>query len=76
MENFTADNTEGFTSAELGVMNAAFDNVWDQLADADDEDQNYQLKCSLSDAFNNAWIPGATVPDLVASVGLRLGVAT
>lgn len=52
---FTEANTEGFTSRELEIMNAAL-----ALRIENEEDEK-----SACDAINNAWKSGATVLDLI-----------
>jgi hypothetical protein len=77
MTTFTTDNTQGFTPAELGVLNAAFDQVWamqDEIfgGDGDDwgvpADIELDLRKSLVDAMNDAWRAGMTTADLVAAL--------
>lgn len=52
---FTFDNTEGFSAAEIIILNEALNT---RLARGEEEK-------SASDAINNAWFSGATVPDLI-----------
>jgi hypothetical protein len=58
---FTADNTEGFTAAELVILNDALKILIARNPDA----QEY----SLSDAINNAWVGGETADKLANSTG-------
>ena len=51
---FTEQNTEGFSTADLEILNAALSA---RLARGEDEK-------TASDAINNAWFEGATVADL------------
>jgi len=53
---FTEDNTEGFTAAELAILNEALAL---RLARGEDE-KNAQ------DAINNLWRPGMTAGELAA----------
>jgi hypothetical protein len=54
---FTEANTEGFTTADLAIMNEA---LAERMAAGEDEK-------SASDAINNAWHPGVTVETLIAA---------
>jgi len=71
MSHFTANNTEGFDSDELAVLNDALDAVAPQAQGA-----NEQIRHSVGDALNNAWVPGMTAADLIGAVGPRFGVAS
>ena len=52
---FTAENTEGFTTAELEILNEAL-----VIRTAKGEDEK-----NASDAINNAFYPGVTIAELV-----------
>jgi len=71
MSHFTANNTEGFDSDELAAMNTALDAVAPQAQGA-----NEQIRQSVGDALNNAWLTGMSAADLIAAVGPRFGVAS
>ena len=79
MAHFTADNTEGFTAADLATLNAAHDLIMARQqesysADPDEEldtDTLAAISKSLDDALTNAWQPGATVAELDARVRQR-----
>ena len=53
------DNTEGFSAAELAILNAAFDRVATSEPGMDEK--------SIDDALTNAWVEGMTVDSLVAA---------
>lgn len=57
---FAADNTEGFTAAELATLNGALEILMKTVPGAEES--------SLSDMLNNAWYPGADTDDLVMAV--------
>jgi hypothetical protein len=61
MMTFTAENTQGFSAAELVTINAALDEL---LVDVP-EDQRPEIEKSLSDRLNNEWYEGITVVELV-----------
>jgi hypothetical protein len=61
MMTFTAENTQGFSAAELVTINAALDEL---LADVP-EDQRAEREKSVSDRLNNEWYEGITVVELV-----------
>lgn len=52
---FTQDNTNGFTDAQLVILNEALN-----IRRARGEDEK-----NASDAINNAWIDDAVVEDLI-----------
>lgn len=60
MDQFTDSNTEGFSEAELAVLNGAFDIVAAQHPGVD--------ASNICDAINNAWVGGETAEQLAASV--------
>ena len=59
MTKWTEDNTEGFTTEELEAMNAAQAALEAEYPDAEPQ--------TIADRLNNAFIPGASVSDLVAA---------
>ena len=63
MTYFTADNTEGFTAAELNEMNRALEMLADE---GHKNDENH-----ISDFINNAYFPGRTADDYVAAYKAR-----
>lgn len=73
MMRFTTDNTEGFTTAELAALNAAFDEVMDIQRNHPDADDNNDavwamIEDSLADNINNAWQPGMDKAALIAAL--------
>lgn len=58
---FTMDNTDGFTQAELNILN--------RVADALVAEKSYE-RSNAADAVNNAWCAGMTEAELRAAVGL------
>jgi len=60
---WTMDNTEGFTQAQLDIINEAR-----SLIDVDGIDES-----NIDDAINNAWVDQATASELAAAVMKRLG---
>jgi hypothetical protein len=52
---FTTDNTDGFTSEELDLMNEAIEILVERGMD----------ESNASDQINNAYVPGATLADLI-----------
>jgi len=59
MIRYTDDNTEGFSAAELAILNAAFDSLAAAEPGMDEK--------SIDDALTNAWVEGMTVDSLVAA---------
>ena len=73
MARFTTQNTEGFTPAELAVLNAAFDQVMTIQHNHPDADDNSDkvwemIEESLADNINNAWQSGMDAAALVAAL--------
>ena len=64
MVRWTERNTEGFTADELATLNDTHERLDAAHPDVDE--------MTIDDMINNAWIPGATVSDLVAAVTARL----
>lgn len=62
---FTMDNTNGFNSDDLDVLNEALATL-KQLYPAVEE-------YTISDLLNNHWIDGVTPEELVARIQLDLG---
>ena len=52
---FTFDNTEGFTAAQLNILNEALRIRMERGEEI----------TAAQDAINNAWVEGATVADLI-----------
>lgn len=61
MAAFTIDNTEGFTNAELNILNDALAIL--KVRNPDVEEY------ILSDAVNNAWVGGQTAEQLADATG-------
>lgn len=61
MATFTIDNTEGFTTAELNILNDALAILIARNPDAEEY--------TLSDAVNNAWVGGQTAEQLADATG-------
>ena len=73
MPRFTTDNTQDFTTAELAVLNAAFDEVMAIQHNHPDADENNDavwemIADSLADNINNAWQQGMDARALVAAL--------
>jgi hypothetical protein len=73
MARFTTDNTDGFTTAELATLNAAFSDVMTIQRDHPDADDNNDavwamIGNSLADNINDAWQPGMDKAALVAAL--------
>lgn len=66
MAYFTSENTDGFTSAEIDILNRAHQALVEKHG-ADDA-----LAQSIGDLLNNAWTAGATANDLFVAVDKRL----
>ena len=62
MTKWTAENTEGFTTEELAVMNEAQERI---------EAQSGADESNIADFLNNAFLPGVTADDLVAQWNRR-----
>lgn len=62
MAYFTENNTEGFTGADLNILNEALAILIARNPDADE--------CTLSDAINNSWVGGQTAEELADDTGL------
>lgn len=71
MRYFTEQNTDGFSHAQLEVLNVAFEEAWGALkgATAADDDS----RSSLGDAINNAWVEGITFETLAETALTRMG---
>lgn len=67
MARYTDDNTEGFSAAELAVMNDAFDRIAIVAPEMDEK--------SIDDAITNTWVEGMMVDALVAAAMGRTGTA-
>jgi len=63
---WTAETTEGFTAAELAILNAAQDALESAAPDCDQAD--------VGDMLNNAFRDGITAAELIAAVAPALGV--
>lgn len=64
MSHWNDQNTEGFTSDELDVINEAIDVIVEQAPGVD--------MSNINDLINNAWRPDATSDSLIAAVMGRL----
>lgn len=65
---FTTENSL-FTSEQLDVVNAAAERLLADRINADTSDEDRaQIAKGVADAVNNAWVEGATVDELVATV--------
>ena len=60
---FTQENTQGFTAAQIEMLNAALAIVQREIPDADES--------NINDAINNAWNDQDTAEELAADA-LRL----
>jgi hypothetical protein len=60
---FTQENTQGFTAAQIEMLNAALAIVQREIPDADES--------NINDAINNAWNDQDTAGELAADA-LRL----
>jgi hypothetical protein len=70
---FTPDTTEGFSDAELRVLNAAYERRWSDLVDDDTPEWGQdEADKRICDELTNAWYDGASVDGLLARV--RAGV--
>ena len=66
MTMWAADNTEGFSQAELNMLNRVLERVFYDNDELEPE--------SLNDALNNAWHEGITEAELEASARKWLGL--
>lgn len=57
MARFTQDNTNGFTDADISILNAALDRI-KHCGISDDMNR-------ISDKLNNLWFEGVTIEQLV-----------
>jgi hypothetical protein len=81
MTRFTEQNTDGFNKSELEILNVAFDEAWGAIkgrsqrdAQIIDDDDAYQVKVSLSDAINNAWMAGINSENLAEKALRSMGM--
>ncbi len=64
---FTEDNTDGFTSADLTLMNKALARLMARAGDCDDYIRE-QLEETYSARINNNWMSsGNTIKSLIAA---------
>jgi len=63
--HFTADNTEGFSTAELEILNDALDLMMGDTTGMSDDDL-WQWRGSYGDAINNAWVGQTEAAQLAA----------
>lgn len=66
MTYFTSSNTDGFTSAELTVLNTALEILIAGVDTADANNRDYIS--SVADRINNAWVAGITSDELAGKV--------
>lgn len=59
MARWTENNTEGFTAAELDMLNRAQAALEAEAPDMD--------PANIADRLNNAFVPGITEADLIAA---------
>lgn len=64
MIQFRDDNTEGFTSEELSLLNRVLTRLQNWFPDAD--------KSNIADAINNSWQTGMSEDELYASAARKL----
>jgi len=67
MTRYTDSNAEGFTAAELAILNTAFDRIAAAEPGMDEK--------SIDDALTNSWVEGMTADALVAAALGRPGAA-
>jgi hypothetical protein len=65
---WTMDNTEGFTQAELDMLNRVAERIFASAADDDDA-------ANVNDALNNCWVDGISEAALESAARKRLGIA-
>ena len=70
-DRFTSQNTEGFTDAELSVLNAAMRGIMDATMAEPGDLYFPDIEASVSDAINNAFVPGITAERLIADLSPR-----
>ena len=63
---FTMDNTEGFSQTDLDTLNDAARRILASIAPEDLAANEDEIHKAIADRLNNAWVPGATIEDLVA----------
>ena len=73
MEQFRTDNTEGFSSAALAVLNTVFDRVMDRQENTDelDSDTLAEIEKSVADCITNEWQPRMSADRLDAALRSR-----
>ena len=63
MAHFTTSNTEGYTTEELTILNAAYEQITEEI----DNDMN-----RVDDAIANVWYEGMTAEELVNAVKAKI----
>ena len=63
MAHFTTSNTEGYTAEDLLILNAAYEQITEEI----DNDMN-----RIDDAITNAWYEGMTTEELVNAVKAKI----
>ncbi len=66
MDYFREDNTEGFSSQELKLLNEALAEILKARPDLDPRD--------VGDRLNNSWVLGVTVAEIIKRTGLLIGI--
>jgi len=64
MTQFRDDNTDGFTSAELALLNRVFDRLQNWFPGTDES--------NIADAINNSWQTGMTEDELYRASAKKL----
>ena len=65
MAHFTTSNTEGYTTEELAVLNAAYEQITEEAGIDNDMGR-------IDDAITNAWYEGMTTGELVNAVKAKI----
>lgn len=73
MDHFNEQNTEGFSRADMDLMNRAYDKLMPAYDDPEDTLMREQVSSSLGDCIANAHREGITEQELLARVATRMG---
>lgn len=71
---WTMENTEGYTQAELDMINDVSQRIAAEFAGPDGDSLNDFDVENINDAIHNAWIDGITAAELEAATRRTLGI--
>lgn len=75
MSRWTEDNTEGFTAAELDMINRVRNDVINAMIESDPDFEWTEHEGAIDDMITNAYVPGITGPALFAEITRRMSFA-